>query len=356
MSGSAWTNQVQFLVIVAGGGVAGVYVYDLAPGAGNLIASMTDSLTGPFGETTEKGVTSYPTFSGDKYAVNLNTVATQGPGVSIQDLTNPPNAPAGMFGAASSASLATIALISGKDLSTDVQAAVTVSSQDTTGITNGAVTVAAGSLTIGTQIAAPAAPGIGFSFYADASKGVPGAVLVSGLAGQLPLVQTDLSSHAAGNNNTATDITKTWTIPAADAAAGTIYTLRTFITANTGQTTIETLTLGIDLNGTKTALATLGVTFNGGALNTGYDIPVALVIAADANGVDTPQVILDATLADISANRLSTNSANMHGHANVLTFTKANSNTVALYAQWGGAGGSDQSAATVWSELTRTGP
>lgn len=59
MAGSSWTNQVQNQVIVGGGGSAGVFVYDPVVAAGDLIASITNSITGPFGEATQKGVTSY---------------------------------------------------------------------------------------------------------------------------------------------------------------------------------------------------------------------------------------------------------------------------------------------------------
>ena len=188
------------------------------------------------------------------------------------------------------------------------------------------------------------------------AQGILNIGAASGLSGAVPLTQTDLSTHTAPNDGSVHDVTKTWTIPASDAAAGTIYTLKGHLLVNTGQTTIETLTLGIDLNGTTTALATLGTAFNGGALNTSYDAAFELIITADAEGADTPQVALNATLADLSANRLATNSANMHGHANGLTFTKSSSNTAALYAQWGGAGGSAQNAHTDWSLLRREGP
>lgn len=53
-----WTNQVQNQVIVAGAN-GGVFVYDPAPGFGNLIASITDAAEDPYGNATLKGVTTY---------------------------------------------------------------------------------------------------------------------------------------------------------------------------------------------------------------------------------------------------------------------------------------------------------
>ena len=375
----SWTNQVKNLVIVAGTGTSGVFVYDPTAGTGNLIASLTDATADPYGNVTKKGVTAYIVSGGDIYAVNLNQVGPGGaPMVSLQDITSPPNVPGGVTGFVNSAQ-ATVSLISGKETGGDVSASVNVQSATNSGITSGLVRLLAGQVQIGLNStvivndqtnqesanlsvalpAAPSSPATGPALYSNASGNLA-TVTPSGLAGTMPVTQVDLSTHSAGNTATATDVTKVWTIPAANAVAGTVYTLRGHLTVNTGQTTIETLTLGIDLNnsvtGPTTALATLGTAFNGGALNTSYDVPFELRIAVDANGADTPQVVLNATLADLSANRLSTNSANMHGHANGLTFTKASSNTIALYAQWGGAGGSAQNAQTIWSELVREGP
>ena len=150
MAGSAWTNQVQFLVIVAGGGIAGMYVYDPTAGPGNLIASLTDSTVDPFGNTTEKGVTAYPVVSGDKYAVNLNQLSGIGtPGLSIQDLANPPNQAAGTFGLADGTANAVALLYSGRIAGGDVQSEVVASSQTMSGITNGLVHVLSGQVQLG---------------------------------------------------------------------------------------------------------------------------------------------------------------------------------------------------------------
>src|SRR6516162_8392322 len=188
MAGSAWTNQVQFLVIVAGGGIAGVYVYDPTAGPGNLIASLTDSTVDPFGNTTEKGVTAYPVVSGDKYAVNLNQLSGIGtPGLSIQDLANPPNQAAGIFGLADGTANAVALLYSGRIAGGDVQSEVVASSQTMSGVTGGLVAISAGAAGLTVSGAAPPAPGTGFRFYSASTTGVPGAVLLSGLAGQLPI-------------------------------------------------------------------------------------------------------------------------------------------------------------------------
>jgi len=204
--------------------------------------------------------------------------------------------------------------------------------------------------------ATPVAPAETISQLFSSSLGTPSAITQNGLSGGLTLVQADISTHAAGNTATAADITKAWTVPANDGQEGTAYTIKCRVAVNTGQTTAETLTLGVDINGTQTAIATLGAAFNSGALNTAYDIPVELTVVVDAVGANTPEIYLNGPLGDTGANRLSTNSANMSGHVNTATFNKANTNTIALYAQWGGAGGSDQTAGTLSSRFYREGP
>lgn len=220
---------------------------------------------------------------------------------------------------------------------------------------NGVGSLAVGSfIGITTPGSLPAAPSSGFRFYADAN-GVPSAVLTSGLAGGVPLVQVDVGPHNAGNTAVAADITRTWVVNANDGVQGTVYKIQTYAQVQTGQTSIQPLTLGVDLNGVKTPLATLGVAFNGGALSTSYDIPIELVMEVNSNGSDAPRITLNAPLSDISANRLATNTANMGGHSDVLSWNPGLNNTLAVYAQWGGAGGSVQNIATVSSRFYREG-
>lgn len=378
MAGSSWTNQVQNIVLVGGSANSGVFVYDPSVGAGNLIASMTDALKDPFGDVTVKGVAAYVTAGGILYAVGLNAIqAGNLPGFSIQDTASPPSLPAGVFGEASnSGGVAFVTLFSGKINSGDTQASVAVHSATDSGVTRGQILLLSGKIQLGNssslvvndetnQEAAtltnalvsgpPSTPGTGVSLYAGAT-GSLSAVNQQGLAGTLPVVQADQSSNSVGNSGTATDLTKTWTIPANDAVAGTRYVIKTFIGMTIGATTAESFTIGVDLNGTKTALATLGASFNSSTLGAAYDIPAELAIEVDANGAGTPQIMLNAVIGNTSANRLSANSAVMSGHSNVLTFTKSSSNTVALYVQFAGAGGTGQQASTLWSKLYREGP
>jgi hypothetical protein len=200
----------------------------------------------------------------------------------------------------------------------------------------------------------PPAPATGFRLYAN-GNGTLSEVVSSGLAGNVPLVQVDISAHNVGNTTTAGNLTKTWVINANDGVAGTVYKIETYAQMVMGQTAAETITLGINLNGTNTPLATLGASFNGSALSTDYDLPIELTVEINSNGSNAPRVTLDSGISDTSANRLSTNTAYLAGHSDILSWMVGQNNSMAVYAQWGGTGGSVQNISTVSSRLYREG-
>ena len=309
MAGSAWTNQVVSQILIAGT-VPGVLAYNPTIAAGDLIASVSGTQTtdGAPGNEVLAGVVGYTTSGGTVYATQLG-----GAGLAASVVFYTATTEAGPY------------------------------------TQRGFITGSASGVTVSSNL--------GLILATGGSAGSITADLSSGLSGGLPVTQLDRSVLAAGNNNTATDITAAWTIPAHDGDNGAKYTIETHVTATTGQTTIETLTLGLDLNaGTLVPLATLGTAFNGGALSTTYEIPVRLhVVPGAGSSASNAQVALSASLADSSVNRLSTNSANMGGRSDTTAFTTTSSNTIALYAVWGGAGGSQQTAGTRWSEFTRSG-
>lgn len=295
--------------VIVFGASGGVFVYDPTPGLGNLIASATDASTDPYGNATLPGVTGYSKSGGVFYA------ASMGPSL----------------GGASAFTIWTSSSAAGPYTN---QGGIAADS-------SGNMTVgAAGNLTLNTVAGVLRAT-------RDASS----------FAGYVPLVQVDGTTSSVGNTATAGDITAAWTVPASDGVAGTSYVIRALATLTIGQTTAETLTIGADIDaGTLIPLATLGAAFNGSTLSATYDIPLTLTLDVDAVSANTPQIWLDGPLGNTSANRLSVNSANMSGNSNTATWTKTSAHTLAIYAQWGGAGGSVQVIKTIKSKFYREGP
>lgn len=71
MAGSAWTNQLIYLILLSASasGFSGFFAYDPAPGAGNLIASITASAgTDPYDDEYLQSIASY----GPGFAASLN--------------------------------------------------------------------------------------------------------------------------------------------------------------------------------------------------------------------------------------------------------------------------------------------
>jgi hypothetical protein len=313
MAGSAWTNQVQNQVIVAGVG-GGVFVYDPTPGLGNLIASLTDAATDPFGNATVTGVGGYSKHAGVFYAVQTG-------GSAGANTTS-------YYTAAAAAGPYTLRGFVRADAS-------------------GMRVISSSGLIIG------AGGGVGGLLTGD---------LASGLSGGIPVTLIDTSTPTVGNTGTAGDITATWSVPAHDGDNVAKYVIETHLTFTTGATSAQAITIGADINnaisggGTLVPLATLGAAFNGSALSTTYDVPIRLTLVSTAGGAtSTPQITLSGPLGDTSSNRLSVNSANMAGHSNTAAWNPANLNTLAVYVQWAAAGGVGQLAGTLWSEFIRSG-
>lgn len=73
VAGSAWTNQLQNLIILAAEetGFSGFFAYDPAPGTGNLIASIAAAAgTDPYGNAYLEGVATYLPGLGTAVAMN----------------------------------------------------------------------------------------------------------------------------------------------------------------------------------------------------------------------------------------------------------------------------------------------
>ena len=142
----------------------GMFLYDPAPAAGNLIASVSDAASGPKGETIVKGVTAYVRNS---LGAILSTVSLNQPapaalgstrtwaGLSINSYTSPGYGNGGIYGQVSAAD-AIVSLTSGSEAAADVASVITLSSQAESGVSGGMILLAAGRVYAqGTVTAAP---------------------------------------------------------------------------------------------------------------------------------------------------------------------------------------------------------
>lgn len=172
MAGSSWTNQVQNQVIV-GGLNGGVFVYSGTPGQGDLISSITAASSDPFGNATLSGnVTYFHAGGGVIYAFRQ---------VGLQ-LT--------------------------------AYSAATFAGPFSPVLTPLAVSVPSGATTLASGL------------------GAPQGLTPAGLAGSLPLTQTDTGTNTNAGTDTGNHrVTALWTIPAGDALSGTEYVIEVPYTA-----------------------------------------------------------------------------------------------------------------------------
>lgn len=144
--------QVVYVPFLEAGGTiinqSGLFVYSGTPTTGNLIASIASTAgVDNFGNAYEAGMTEYLPESGKIFAVGLNTLSGTGlPGLSIQDIANPPTSPAGFFGESSgnvSTPQAFAAITSGQANATDVATFISILSQVQSAVTGGQIVIQA---------------------------------------------------------------------------------------------------------------------------------------------------------------------------------------------------------------------
>lgn len=163
--------------------------------------------------------------------------------------------------------------------------------------------------------------------------------------------QADLTTHTLGNTVSNTALTATWSITAGDPAAGTVYIVET---PATGVWKVQTLNLGVFINGTYTNVApvssaafTTGVNF-GGIIRARFT-----VLTTGSSG--TVQVDLEAPLNDETNPRSPSNSLTALGHVTSVTVNTTTAFTLAAGASWGGTA-TGQSLSGITSTITRKGP
>jgi hypothetical protein len=328
MSGSGWSNQVQFLVIVAGGGVAGVYVYDPTAGLGTLIASMTDSTVDPFGNATEQGITSYAP-SGGATATLVAQLYQGTLNLGAPDTVNGVGgaAPASVSGGIQPGALTlTSGIASGADTAASLQLESATFSAETVPVIN---------TTNFLQVQTAATPPLAASpaFYSSVN-GTEGASSLDGFAGTFPQVQSDTGTNTNANQVSATRISAIYTIPAG-VPAGTEYEL---IVPWSATMESQTLQMGLSLDGSSSFSGsdTIGGAIVGAGVGLLGTIRVRLRIATAGAG-GTADVFVDGVVGQSGANALFTNRGSLVGQDRGLSYDTTISHTMRVNTLWGAA-------------------
>jgi len=309
------THARQVIVAGPGGTPVGVYVYTpgATPGPGTRpVDTLSQSSDDPYGNVTLPGDTSYAITASPIVALQNN-----GAGLFWYYWTG--SAWSGMF-------------------STAIGDAGTAA--ETLGIEN-----AAGNA--GWQIGNSECLLLGSVGPLTAAGRLP-AISGSGLAGYYPIIATDNTTNGPGNVTTAADVTLAWPVPSGDFASKTTYIIDTDLLLTAG-TTAENISFGISVNGTNTTLVTIGSSaFTAGDSYVG---PARLKLIAQASGADAYLVSLSGrlTLTTSSLTGVDLNSAS------TAVAWSAGANTLALFAQFAGAGGSAQLCNGRGSQFTACG-
>lgn len=204
----------------------------------------------------------------------------------------------------------------------------------------------------------PATPSTGVKLYAEPVGGsAPTGVTMltsSGMAGRLPVVQTDIATHTNANSAGVITISAAWTIPANDAQVGTIYELEVPFQAVMEGNSLE---LGLSVNG-STSFTTdnviSGSIVSAGAAVVGTIRVKVVVITTGSSG--TFNSFIDGTIT-AQAQTLFTNSGSLSGNAVGIgtAFNTTVSNNIRVNSQWGTTA-AGQTVSGYGSKFTRSGP
>lgn len=314
----------------------------------------------------QPGANAYVTSGGIRYAVGLNqTGPSAAPGLSVQSLANPPFTLAGFFALGSNAA-ALATMTSGQATNTDVSATVGLQSAVQSGQAGGVATITGGTINLQSpvtlvggvleataQSSAPA-PGAGKATFYGNVNGNPAAETSTGLAGQLPLVQTDPSTNTNANVVGAHGISAIWTIPANDMQAGTVYEIEVPWNATMEGQTLE-LGLSIDGSTTFTVNTTLSGTIVGsGIVVNGVIRIIVQVITTGTSG--TINCFTDGSVNQASQPTLFSNSGGLAGNPALgVTLNTTVSHNIRVNSLWG-ASNAGQTVSGYGSKFTRSGP
>lgn len=312
---------LSLVIIETGIPGSGLFLYNGVPGVGTLLASVTESGTDPFGNTTQPG--GFVIYDGNAYIdVHVNTTIGA-PAIEM------------VTGAGSEASTAAIytqvdnpSAVNENMVTTYLGAGSTSGGQQAlvqlASATKNGLSAAGGILglfvsSVLTEVAfwdatgfQTLGPGGGNGWYAGGT-------------------QTDSASHQQTNVVTASfgNVTAAWTIAANDVNVGTVYEVEMPFT---GVHEGIQLNIGVNFAGSFTNVVPLGA----GWITTGHSYvgSLRLKLTFTANGVSgAANVDIDGTIQDSGVNRTPATSMTLNGHTTLSVDTTA-AHAFAVAVQW----------------------
>jgi hypothetical protein len=181
----------------------------------------------------------------------------------------------------------------------------------------------------------------------------------TGMTGNYPVVQTDTATHTNANGGTMV-VSATWTIPAGNAQAGTVYEIEVPYSGLWESAGTATLTFGISVNGagggSLLANAVVGSSFFPASTNfngtvTGKLAVVTLGVSGTANFFLNGGIGISGTRSSGSNSNASYLSGVNAGQA----FNSSASNTITISSTWS-ASVTSQTVSGYGSKFTRSGP
>jgi hypothetical protein len=333
---------LSLLIIETGIPGSGLFLYNGVPGLGTLLASVTESSTDPFGNTTQPG--GFVVYDGNAYIdVHVNTTIGA---PAIEQVT----------GAGSEAEHTAFYTVVTSPLAVNESMAMVLTGPGSTAdnvqaqlqllsAAKNSSSLAAGTLVIDTN------GSLANKAFWD-TTGFQTATSPTGTGWYVNGTLTDTSTNTAGNTATsATAITAAWTIPANDANVGTVYEIEVPFTG-TEETAV--LNLGMLVDGsTNTNLVPVA----GSAITAGHGfagtVRLRLICTATGSG-GTYNLDMKGELQDSSINRTAATSLTLNGHAGGHSLSTNASHTVAVSAFWG-SNVASETISGITSKFTRAG-
>jgi hypothetical protein len=363
-----WSNQQVSLVIITAppNQFAGIFVYAPTPGTGNLIGSWAAQAgTDPFGNAYPQGLNvkagsiSGTTFNGTDFILNSNGMFFYNGTPALNNMI----LSIAQFNGTDALGNAYLSGFTSYTSGPTNDTAISIPANSNVIQWYKTTTGQAGPWTSVGQMGFPASnpaiiqTGVLFELLGVNASGinpVGGTIIYSSAVNSVNAMHeimpsgndrildqsvTDQSQHANSGSASFLAVTALYTVTtsnASDSVAATVYEIETWGNGTWG-TTAETLTFGLSINGaTPIDQVTIGAALF--AINTTFAWRVKYIVQVETTGVSgTVHVQCAGGIGATNANRLSSNTCSIDGHADAQAYNTTVQNTFQIKAAWGAA-------------------